>query len=453
MIQYIRIKNFGPIKDEVELSFEASLPGELSDDSYSVVMPDGVRILRLAYIYGANASGKTTVLNALEFLKRLLLSPLYDKSEGLDYEPFLFCAEPKKSHSTIEMAFYVNAVRHIYEVVFNYEAVLDEKLVFFNSAKPTELFSRKTDVDKRLATIQFGSRIKVPAKERDRLESNTLHNNTVLGAFTKTNTDIPELEELNVWLKTFLLGMISSATNVVEETAMMIAGNPKANEWMDRFMNKADQQISGVRAEKEKSLGKKINMAATTGSEVIEPVIRGVSIKSSLGSSVTGRFLGKMYGGSDGYEFRRKIEFTHLTEEGEFKLPIQVESAGTQRYFSLGGPLYSLVHSNAILLVDELESSLHPDLMKHFLQTFLANAGQSQMLVTTHNVALMEEIDFIRRDALWFSEKKADGSVDLYSAADFDSGVLRKGASLINAYRSGRLGAKPNLGSPFIAAK
>jgi hypothetical protein len=75
------------------------------------------------------------------------------------------------------------------------------------------------------------------------------------------------------------------------------------------------------------------------------------------------------------------------------------------------------------------------------------------MLITTHNVGLMEEIDFIRRDALWFSEKKEDGSVDLYSAADFDSGVLRKGSSLINAYRAGRLGAKPNLGSPFIPRK
>jgi hypothetical protein len=62
----------------------------------------------------------------------------------------------------------------------------------------------------------------------------------------------------------------------------------------------------------------------------------------------------------------------------------------------------------------------------------------------------MENQDFIRRDALWFSEKNDTGSIDLYSASDFDSGVLRKGASIINAYRSGRLGAKPNLGSPYL---
>jgi len=75
------------------------------------------------------------------------------------------------------------------------------------------------------------------------------------------------------------------------------------------------------------------------------------------------------------------------------------------------------------------------------------------MLITTHNTALMEDQDFIRRDALWFSEKGTDGSVRMYSAADFDSSTLRKDASLINAYKSGRLGAKPNLGSPYYTER
>ncbi|MFI5137440.1 MAG: ATP/GTP-binding protein [Sphingobacteriales bacterium] len=436
MIQYIKIKNFGPIKDEVELSFEAVLAEEMSDDIYVAVMPDGCKLLKLAYIYGANASGKTTILKVFEFLRKLLLRPLQDKSATLDYEPFLFCKDPLKAESSIELAFYANLVRHVYTVTFNHDAILTEKLVFFHSAKPTELFSRDTDMEKRLATIQFGSKIKVPVKERDRLESNTLHNNTVLGAFTKTNADIPDLNLLNIWLSVFWLGMISSGTNVADETAAMIAGNPQANKWLDKFMNKADRQISGVQADKEKSV------AALIQKDNAEWYLPKASMKGVTRS--------KFYNGGNIYELKRKVEFTHRTGNGVFTLPIEAESNGTQRYFSLGGPLYTLAHTNSILLVDELENSLHPDLMKHFLQTFLANAEQSQMLITTHNVALMEEIDFIRKDALWFSEKKEDGSVDLYSAADFDSAILRKGASLINAYRAGRLGAKPNLGSPFI---
>jgi AAA15 family ATPase/GTPase len=445
MIQYLKIRNFGPIKDEVELSFEATLGEELSDDIYTYLMPDGCRLLKLAYIYGANASGKTTILKVFEFLKELILKPLPDKSSAFDYQPFLFCADPDQNESFIELAFYTNKVRHIYTVTFNKEAVLNEKLVYFHTAKPTELFSRETDIDKRVAKIQFGSKAKVSAKDRDRLESNTLHNNTVLGAFTKTNADIMDLEVLNLWFSSFLLGIIDSNTNIIEETAAMITGNISANKWMDKFMNKADRQISKVNADKDKTFSgiRPLNPESTVRVGQFSPNTL-VPAPTALKDFV------KMQGGTNIFEFKRKIEFTHHTDEGVFVLPIDAESSGTQRYFSLGGPLYTLVHTPSFLLIDELETSLHPDLMKHFLQTFLANAEQSQMLITTHNIGLMEEIDFVRKDALWFSEKKTDGSADLYSAADFDSSILRKGASLINAYRAGKLGAKPNLGSPFI---
>ena len=156
----------------------------------------------------------------------------------------------------------------------------------------------------------------------------------------------------------------------------------------------------------------------------------------------------KMYGGGS---VERKIDLIHKVADGKtYRLSLLAESSGTKRYFGLGGLLYELIHSSRMLCIDELETSLHPDLMKHFLQTFLLNAGPSQMLVTTHNIALMEEQDFIRRDALWFCEKGNDGAVSLYSAADFDSTSLRKDANLVNAYKSGRLGAKPNLGSPYV---
>jgi len=445
MVQYIKIKNFGPIKEEVELNFESIFSEEISDEIYVSVMPDGARLLKLAYIYGANASGKTTILQAFAFIRKLLLRPIQDKSTGLGYEPFLFCENPYLNNSFFELAFYANFVRHIYTVNFVEAGILSEKMVFFHSAKPTELFSRETDMEKRVVKIQFGSKVKVTAKEKDRLESNTLHNNTVLGAFAKTNADIPDLNVLNIWLSGFLLGMISSNTDIVDDTAGMIATDTNANKWMNKFMNKADRQISRVNADKERSLR----------SLIFEDNYKHSDIKPSnilpQGSyrMATGTEAGKFYG--EPVEFKRKVEFTHQTGDGsDYTLPLKVESSGTQRYFSLGGPLYKLVHGNHVLCIDELENSLHPDLMKHFLQTFLVNADQSQMLITTHNIALMEEIDFIRKDALWFSEKKEDGSVDLYSAADFDSSTLRKGASLINAYRAGRLGAKPNLGSPYI---
>ncbi|GAA0544643.1 AAA family ATPase [Chitinophaga japonensis] len=446
MIHYLKIENFGPIKDEVEINFEVA--DHIEEDAYVVNMPDGKKLLKLSYIYGANASGKTTVLKAFEFLRKLLLKPIGDKAVELDFEPFLFLDAPYEHPSRFELSFYCENVRYIYQLKFNKQAILNEKVVFYQTAKPTELFTRLTDVEKRLAKIQFGSKIKIPVREKDLLESNTLHNNSVMGAYAKTNVDIPELERLNRWLNIFLLGMVTSSHNLTEVTALLIDKDTSINRWINSFLNKADNQILEV----------EVSDATTQVSIPLDEAYppdfsdrflssENYSKQTSPRSSTTTTTTTRYYGGPS----QRKIDFIHkLNDDKVFSLPLLIESNGTKRYFGLGGPLFELIHHSHLLCIDELESSLHPDLMKYFLQVFLVNSKASQLLITTHNVSLMENQDFIRRDALWFSEKNDDGSISLYSAADFDSSVLRKESSISKAYKSGKLGAKPNLGSPYL---
>lgn len=449
MVHYLKIENFGPVKNIVEINFEVV---EQVEDAYEVTMPDGRHLLKLLYIYGANASGKTTILNAVEFLRKLLLKPLTDKSIELNFEPFLFRNAPYKKSSRFELSFYAEGTRYVYQLSFNKQAILDEKVVFYQTAKPTELFSRSTDIKKRLAKVQFGSKIKVPAREKDLLESNILHNNTVLGAYTKTNVDIPELEKLNKWFNTFLVGMITSSQNLTEITVSLIDQNPLVNQWMNAFLNKADKQISAVEVGDSDNLihvptdeSQRTDFSSRFASRETHIKKGGVNVKYVSISPA------KFYGGG---EVQRRIDFVHTVSDNKnYPLSILSESSGTKRYFGLGGPLYALIHASRLLCIDELETSLHPDLMKHFLQVFLLNAKSSQLLVTTHNTSLMENQDFIRRDALWFTEKNEDGSIGLYSAADFDSNTLRKDASIINAYKAGKLGAKPNLGSPYLTGE
>ncbi len=440
MVHYIKIANFGPVKDEIEMNFEVA--EQMDEDAYEVTMPDGRKLLKLAYIYGANASGKTTVLKAFEFLRKLLLQPIINKSATLDFEPFLFREAPYEHPSRFELSFYADGTRYVYEISFTKQAVISEKIVVYRSAKATEIFSRSTDMEKRLATIVFGSKIKVPVREKDLLESNTLHNNTVIGAYAKTNVDIPELEKLDKWFNVFLLGMITSAHDLTETTASLIDQNPLINQWMNTFLNKADNQLVAVNvSDSNDQIGIPMDEAFPNFGNRFANQGR-VKITSS-----PNRGPHLFYSGTS----QRRIDFIHqLSEQQHYQLSILAESSGTKRYFGLGGPLYELIHGTRLLCIDELETSLHPDLMKHFLQVFLLNAKGSQLLVTTHNVSLLENQDFIRRDALWFSEKKEDGAISVYSAADFDSSTLRKDASIINAYRSGKLGAKPNLGSPYL---
>lgn len=450
MVHYLKIENFGPVKDTVEINFEVV---EQVEDAYEVTMPDGRHLLKLAYIYGANASGKTTILKAFDFLRKLLLKPVTDKGIELNFEPFLFRNTPYKKPSRFEMSFYVEGIRYVYQLSFNKQAILDEKVVFYQTAKPTEIFSRSTDIKKRLAKVQFGSKIKVPAREKDLLESNTLHNNTVIGAYAKTNVDIPELEKLNKWFNAFLLGMITSAQNLTEITVSLIDQNPLVNQWMNTFLNKADKQISAVEVGDSDNLihipvdeSQLSDFTSRSVSRESHPQKGRINMMKHVSTSLT-----KYYGGG---AVQRRVDFVHTVSDNKnYPLSILSESSGTKRYFGLGGPLYVLIRASSFLCIDELETSLHPDLMKHFLQIFLLNAKSSQLLVTAHNTSLMENQDFIRRDALWFSEKNEDGSIGLYSAADFDSATLRKDASIINAYKAGRLGAKPNLGSPYLSVE
>jgi AAA15 family ATPase/GTPase len=450
MIHYLKIENFGPIYKEVVIDFEVS--NETDDDAYQIDAPDGRKLLKLAYIYGANASGKTTVLKAFEFLRKLLLTPLNNKAAKLDFEPFLFRERPHSYPSRLELSFYAYGLRYIYEIKFNKEFILEEKIVYYQSVKPTEIFTRTTDPEKRLSTIEFGSKIRVPSREKDLIESNTLHNNTVIGAFAKTNVDIPELERLNLWFNTFLLGMLSPSHSVVDATASLMEENPLLRTWMNSYMHKADEQIKDVKLDNH---GARLVVPLD---EFSPPNFSDRFVKLVADFKEAGKIqkLGSVASKSDSSTLisgvsQPLIDFNHsVANQKTYSLPIFAESNGTKRFFGLGGPFYELIHGSHFLCIDELETSLHPDLMTYLLQIYLLNAKSSQLLITTHSLVLMENQDFLRRDALWFSEKQRDGSVDLYSAADFDTSTVRKESSIINAYRAGKLGAKPNFGSPYI---
>ena len=93
---------------------------------------------------------------------------------------------------------------------------------------------------------------------------------------------------------------------------------------------------------------------------------------------------------------------------------------------------------------------MHPDLLKHFLLIFLANAKESQLIFTTHSRELLLEKDILRFDTVYFTEKKEDGSTDLFSLSDFDSNIIRKESSVYNIYKNGKLGANPNLKNYFL---
>jgi len=427
MIINFSVQNFGSIKEKQTLAFEADKTNHL-EDSYIINTSSGIRLLKLALIYGANASGKTTVLMALEFLRDIVLEPEEKKTDELDFNPFLFDEDTPKQNSIISIEFIQNEIRYIYEVEFFKKAVVSEKLDFYNPNK-ANVFKRKTDLKNQLTEIIFGNKIKKDKTSEKTLAANTLWNNTVLGGFLKTNIDIKELKEVIEWFTSYLNPLVFSRTSLEGFVTSRIEKGEISKSDVINILKKADFNISDL------SINKEVKMP-----DEIEKVFKALDLPEEEIEKIKNNPP-------------REIVFEHTINNNKYKLPLEFESEGTRRYYGFAGLLALLIKNSIAVSIDELEASLHPDLYIHFILSFLLNSEKSQMIATTHNREILSNKDIFRNDAIWFTDKSENCSTELYSLIDFDTTVIRDTSNILNAYKSGKLKGSPNLGDYFIDLK
>lgn len=427
MIINFSIQNFGSIKDRQTLSFEATKTDHLEDTF--VIHVGGLRLLKLALIYGPNASGKTTILKALDFLRDLVLQPEDKKTDKLDFEPFLFDLKTPEETSKLTIEFIHKDVKYLYDVEFIKKAIVKEELYFYKPNK-ANLFKRSTDLSNQYTNISFGNKIKIDKASENALEANTLWNNTVLGGYLKTNIDFKELKEVIEWFKYHLRPMVAPRTYLYRYVTEKISEGKIYKDDVIEILKKADFHISDiVIQEKEENL---------------PPHFIEFLRKESAYSK-------KLSLPDENEKIKSKnLIFEHTVNKIKYALEFDLESEGTKRYYGYAGILSQILRSPGIIPFDELESSLHPDLYEHFLLTFLKNAKQSQIIATTHYREILNNKDIFRKDAIWFTGKNNNCETELYSLVDFDSSVVRDSTNILNAYKSGKLGATPNPEDTYI---
>ena len=400
MIVNFSIQNFGSIKDKQTLSFEADASKHLED--IYVVHTAGKRLLKLALIYGANASGKTTVVKALDFLRDLVVNPKEKKTDILDFSPYLFDANTPEQPTELTIEFVYEGGCYHYEVAFMRQAVILEAL-YRDAPEKTLVYKRTTDIEEQLTKISFGDKITLEKSAQQVLELNTLWNNTVLGGFLKTNINFEELRRVTDWFWNGLKPMVAPRTLLGRYVTDKIDEKEIAKEEVLEILKKADFNISDIIIERRKDSTKGID--------------------------------------------RINLFSEHMVNNISYKLPMEKESEGTKRFYCFAGLLALLIKSSTIFPIDELESSLHPDLYTHFLLSFLQNAKQSQLIATTHNRELLGDRDIFRDDVIWFTDKGKDCATELYSLADFDTSTIK---SILNAYKIGKFSGVPYLSDTFI---
>jgi putative ATP-binding protein len=410
MIVNFSIQNFGSIKDKQTLSFEADTSEHL-EDAY-VVHTAGKRLLKLALIYGANASGKTTVLKALDFLRNLVVNPKEKKTDILDFSPYLFDANTPEQPTGLSIAFVHEEVYYEYEVAFTRQSVIREILYVYDPEK-TLVYERTTDTEGQLTKINFGYPITLDKSAQQVLELNTLWNNTVLGGFLKTNISFEELRQVTDWFGSYLKPIIAPDTKLDTYITNKIDEKKLTKGEVLEILKKADFNISDIVIRKK---------------EEIVPEDLLIFFKGQV-------------------EIKGRIIIQHTINDTHYNLPMEQESEGTKRFYGFAGLLALLIKSSTIFPIDELESSLHPDLYTHFLLSFLQNAKQSQLIATTHNRELLGDRDIFRDDVIWFTDKGKDCATELYSLADFDTATIK---NILNAYKIGKFSGVPRLSDTFI---
>ncbi|MGD1823452.1 MAG: AAA family ATPase [Pleomorphochaeta sp.] len=426
MIQEFYVENYKSIKEKQGISF---VPNKKMNNGYEdyllIDVSEKVQLLKLGVLYGSNASGKSNLLSAMEFLRTLVIKAPNTKDEGTNFNPFLLDFDSRTKSGIFSLIFYIDAIKYEYLVELNKKSILNETLYYTPEVRKAKLFSRVFDEINQVSKISFGVKCGFKAKDKIIIEGNTLENCTVLAAYRKTNVNSAQLDKVSEYFNNHILPIVTPMVLLRDWSFDRLKQNNGQKDFYINLLSKADFQISDIEI-KEESMEVTEDMINEIQNQGFPPqLIEELKSKKTIE--------------------RNELFFSHTTSKGEFSLSSEKESQGTIRYFGLGGILNEMISSSKFVFIDEIETSLHPELVSFFIQQFLMNSDNTQLFVTTHNQFLMEQ-DYMRNDMLWFCEKNGDGISKYYSVQDFK---LHKNISVINYYRAGKLGALPNLGSPF----
>ena len=424
MIHSLSIKNYLSFKNEVVYSFEATKDTSL-EESHTVEVAKGIRLHKLGIIYGYNASGKSNLLKAFQFLKDFWFKTVEDKDDDIDVVPFMLNDSSKKKPSEFTLFFYHGGVKYSYYLSVKGNTVLNEKLDFYPGVQPANVFDRINKDD--VSVITFGKKIKISSIAKEEISVKCLKNISVLAAYSQVNVKIDELKDVSHWMKEHVKPSIEPSTYLKNYSAQLVNDNKEAKSYVLNYLQKADFNISDIESKEfDKNIPDKfISMIKDSGipKKELERLEKERTIKV-LNTN-----------------FKHSVINNNIAES--LPLDIDSQSEGTKRIFGLSGVIFDTLKQDAFLTIDEIEAKLHPRLIEYVIEQFIRNSKQSQLLVTTHYDNLFDEDDLLRKDNFWFTEKEKDGSSKLYPLSDFNG--LNRISSLQKAYKFGKFGAIPNI--------
>lgn len=428
MIQELKFKNFKSFKDEVTLSFEAT-KDQTFEEYHVVEVAPNVRLLRFAMVYGANASGKSNLLDAIEFLHNFFFDKPEDIEERTGAAPFKLDTATPNEPSEFSLKFYVGETKYWYELKITPKQVISEKLSYYPSVQPKKLFERT--LENGQSVINFNpATVKISPAAKEEISLKCLPNMSFFAAKNQVNIAIEKIDVAKDWLRNNIMPMVMPSSSMFEYASNKMYEDSALKSYLLDFIYEADFNISDVRSDKvSKALPKEIINMLLADERTPDEMKEEIKTKQSINTIQT------------------VFEHTVHNERGveRYLMSPESQSVGTKRTFGIEAAIYEALETQSFLFIDEIEASLHPELVEFMIQRFLSTKSHAQLLVTTHYDPLLNTVgdDLIRKDSVWFTEKKESGSSDLYSLVEYKG--LNRIASLQKAYRYGVFGAMPNI--------
>ena len=421
MLIDFRLTNYRSFSESQTMSMVAAAGKE---HEHTHLFASGVsvapRLLRSAIVYGPNAAGKTNLVRALQFMQSMvaLSATLVQEGQPLNVQPFLFNNDGRNQPTSFEVNFIEDGedgpVRYQYGFTLTTERIHAEWLYAAPRGRNKPIFQRELDLETGKYSWEWGSSF-LGRKDvwRDKTRSNALFLSTAV----LLNNE--QLRPVFNWFQNRLAIIPADALISLEHTLGLCATDSGKAELMS-FFRDADISITDVALEKQ-------SVMRTTFS--FDPVT-GPSPQSTTDDEIT------------------KVHFRHRSRDGEneIELGMDDESSGTQKLFALAGPWLDVMHKRRVLVVDELDRSLHPLICRHLIERFnhdQTNPLNAQLIATTHDTSLLDR-HLLRRDQVWFVEKDRQEASRLYSLDEFSP---RKEESLERGYLQGRYGALPIVGN------
>lgn len=391
-------QNFKSIGDNISFSMVAGSDNSLIDNIYNY---KDISILKEAIIYGANGSGKSNVIDSLSFFKQMVCQS-HTHIPGSLIRTF---QNKKKMDDNTEyqIQFINNGVRYLYGFSYNSHKIEEEFLYYFPNEREAKIFERKE------AGITYGDKFK---KELSGIQKDYLKDNRLFLSCAAQYRNVKEIMDAFLFFSNKLV---------------VFAGQPEWHMYSTDVVNKNEKLkkifltfMNEVCSKPIIDIDSKIESKVLQSNEI--PPFFNDDIQSTLKNQPI------------------QIASVKLMYDN-FVLDLNEESQGIQKLFELFFPFVDIIVNEKIFICDELETHLHPLIVKELIKLFKGNSKKSQMIFTTHDVNLLD-LSLYRRDQIWFTEIKSESLfTDLYSLSELKA--VRKDENIVKNYILGKYSGIP----------